>query len=304
MTTGSSSFRRAGWALVLLSAIWGYNWVVMKIAVQDASPVTFTALRTFLGALSLFVVLAWRRIPLAPRRLPAVALLGLLQTTIFVGLTVWAVSIGGAGRTAVLVYTMPFWMLMLAWWFLGERIRGSQWIVAALAFAGLLLIVEPWGMEGELPGKLPAVVAGVFWAVSAVVAKKLAIRSSDELLSVTAWQMLLGSVPLVIIAPFISPTPIHWTGSFIAALVYNAVPASALAWLLWLYVLNKLPAGVAGLSMLATPVVGVLAAWVQLGERPSVIEAGGMVLVAAALTLLSARAMRQHQRVAAGLAQE
>jgi drug/metabolite transporter (DMT)-like permease len=304
MKTGKSSYRLAGWALVLLSAIWGYNWAVMKVAVRDASPVTFTALRALLGAIALFVVLAWRRIPLAPTRLPAVALLGVLQTTAFVGLTVWAVAIGGAGRTAVLVYTMPFWMLAFAWWFLGERIRGSQWVVVALALAGLVLIVEPWGMRGELPGKLLAVAAGITWAASAVVAKKLAIRSNNELLSVTAWQMLLGSVPLVIIAPIVSATPIHWTGSFIAALAYNAVPANALAWLLWLYVLNKLPAGVAGLSMLATPVVGVLAAWIQLGERPSAMEAGGMALVAAALALLSARAMRQHRRVAAAMAQE
>lgn len=282
-----STHRRAWWALALLSGIWGYNWVVMKLAVRDASPVAFSGLRSFLGALSLFAVLAWRRVPLAPGRLPQVAVLGLLQTTAFAGLTVWAVTLGGAGRTAVLVYTMPFWTLAFAWWFLGERIRGAQWLVVALALVGLVLLVEPWGMQGELPGKLLAVGAGVVWALSSVVAKRLAIRTGDELLSVTAWQLLLGSVPLLAVAPLVSARPIHWTPGFMVALAYNAVPANALAWLLWLYILSKLPAGLASLSMLATPVVGVFSAWVQLGERPNLGEALGMTSVALALVLLT-----------------
>ena len=266
--------------MLLLSVIWGYNWVVMKVALRDVGAFDFAALRTALGALSLFVVLAWRRAPLAPR------------------------NIGGAGRTAVLVYTMPFWVLVLAWPILGERIRGLQWLAVALAFAGLMSILEPWQLRGELLSKVLAVVAGVAWAASVIVAKKLHIRGGEELLSLTAWQMLLGAVPLVIAALFVPSAPIHWTGSFIAALLYNVIPANALAWLLWLYVLNKLSAGLASLGMLVTPVLGVLAAWVQLGERPGALEALGMLLVGIALALFSYHSVRQHRRVNAAMAQE
>jgi drug/metabolite transporter (DMT)-like permease len=116
--------------------------------------------------------------------------------------------------------------------------------------------------------------------------------------------MLLGAVPLVAAALFVPSAPIHWTGSFIAALLYNVIPANALAWLLWLYVLNKLPAGLASLGMLVTPVLGVLAAWVQLGERPGALEALGMLLVGIALALFSYYFVRQHRRVNAAMAQE
>jgi len=304
MEKSSPSLRRAWWALLLLSVIWGYNWVVMKVALRDAGTFDFAALRTALGALSLFVVLAWRRAPLAPRNVRGAALLGLLQTSAFIGLTVWAVDVGGAGRTAVLVYTMPFWVLVLAWPILGERIRGLQWLAVALAFAGLMSILEPWQLHGELLSKVLAVVAGIAWAASVIVAKKLHIRGGAELLSLTAWQMLLGAVPLVVAALLVPSAPIHWTGSFIAALLYNIIPANAVAWLLWLYVLNRLSAGLASLGMLATPVLGVLAAWAQLGERPGALEALGMLLIGVALALFSYHSVQQHRRVNAAMAQE
>ena len=67
-------------ALFLLTLIWGYNWVVMKTAVQFASPFQFAALRTFLGALMLFLVLILTKRPLALKEFPTMLALGLLQT--------------------------------------------------------------------------------------------------------------------------------------------------------------------------------------------------------------------------------
>ncbi len=298
------SSRRAWWALLLLSVIWGYNWVVMKVALRDAGVFDFAALRTALGALCLFAVLFWRRAPLAPKNIPGVALLGLLQTSAFIGLSVWAVDLGGAGRTAVLVYTMPFWVLVFAWPLLGERIRGWQWLAVALAFGGLVSIIEPWRLHGELLSKVLAVTAGMAWAASVIVAKKMRIRDPETLLSVTAWQMLFGAIPLVLLALSVPGRPIHWTASFIVALIYNVIPANALAWLLWLYVLNRLSAGLASIGTLATPVLGVIAARLQLGENPDALETAGMMLIGIALALFSYHSAQQQRRVSATMAQE
>ncbi len=292
-------------ALILLSVIWGYNYVVMKIALRDAGALDFAALRSILGALALFPVLAWRQRTLAPPPgLRGIALFGLLQTTAFLLLIIGAVSLSGAGKTAVLVYTMPFWVLAIAWLLLGERIARRQWPVIALAFAGLALIVAPWQRSGGLAGEGLAVAGGIVWAASVILAKKLHFTRPERLLSVTAWQMLLGSLPLVAAALLIPGPPIQWTGSFLAALAYNVILGNAVAWLLWLYVLAHLPAGVAGLGMLATPVVGVLSAWLQLGERPSPTEAAGMVLVGLALALLSRDNARRRVRISPEMAQE
>lgn len=95
-------------ALSLLALVWGYNWVVMKVGMRYAEPFTFAALRTFLGAVFTFLLSPLLRKPVRPQALGLTALFGLLQTGGFVGLAVWAVDHGGAGKASILAYTMPF----------------------------------------------------------------------------------------------------------------------------------------------------------------------------------------------------
>jgi drug/metabolite transporter (DMT)-like permease len=78
--------------------------------------------------------------------------------------------------------------------------------------------------------------------------------------------------------------------------VFNAVFATGLAWLLWLFILNNLSAGMAGLSALGIPMIGVLAGWIELGERPSTAEFAGMLLIGGALALTSAWTAWQARR--------
>ena len=71
------------------------------------------------------------RRPFWPSSWKAIAITGLVQTTINFGSTTMALAEGGAGRTSVLVFTMPFWTLLIAWPVLGERVRGLQWVASA-----------------------------------------------------------------------------------------------------------------------------------------------------------------------------
>ena len=284
-------------ALALLALIWGYNWVVMKIGLEYAQPFTFSALRTLLGALSLFALLIVMRRPLRPPALGHTIVIGLLQTTGFVGLLMWALESGGAGKTSVLTYTMPFWLLLLAWAFLGERLRGVQWLAVALALVGLVLVLQPWNLHGAFSSAL-AVAAGFCLAASAIVVKKLQRRQEFDVLSLTTWQMLFGSLPLVFIAALTWQSGPEWTTAFVWALVYNVILANALAWFLWLLALRHLSAGAAGIATLATPVLGVTAAWIQLGERPSAGEAAGMACIIGALVIVTVRGLLAGRREA------
>ena len=119
-------------ALFLLTLIWGYNWVVMKLAVQAAGAFQFAAIRTFFGAIVLFIVLYLSKRSLALKEFPTMLALGFLQTCGFTGLLIWALVTGGAGKTAVLSYTMPFWVMLLAWPMLGEKVQGWQWLAVFL----------------------------------------------------------------------------------------------------------------------------------------------------------------------------
>ena len=289
---------------VLLSLIWGYNWVVMKKVMAYADPFDFSAVRTLFGALALFAVLVLRRKPLKPVALGQTLLLGLLQTTAFTALIQWALVSGGAGKTAVLVYAMPFWLLPMAWVFLGERVRGLQWLAVALALVGLVFILDPWKAQGDLFSTSLALLASVSWAASAVLVKRIRARFDVDLLSLTAWQMLLGAVVLCGVAWLLPSEPPQLTTYFVVALAYNALLATGLAWLIWLVILDRLPAGLAGLASLAVPAVGVLSGWIELGERPSGPESFGMLCIAFALVLISAIALRgrelQARAVSAG----
>lgn len=282
-------------ALILLALIWGYSWVVMKIALDYTEPFLFSAMRTFFGAVSLFIVLPLMRRPLKPKAIGPTALLGLLQTTGFVGLMTWALEGGGAGKTSILTYTMPFWLLLMAWVVLGERLRGFQWVAVGLALCGLVLILAPWRLQGKVSDFL-AVGGAVSWAASAVYAKVLRKNHEVDLLSLTAWQMLLGSIPLIAIAIATWEGRPEWTGAFIVALVYVTILGNAVAWILWLYILDSFRAGTAGLATLLTPVIGISSAWIQLGERPGVIEGLGMVGVVGALLLVAIRELVTGRR--------
>jgi drug/metabolite transporter (DMT)-like permease len=275
-------------AFGLMALLWGYNWVVMKIAMQFSGPLDFAAWRGGLGVLLLFCVLLALRVPLRPRHVAMTIWLGLFQTTGFVGLISWSLTTGAAGKSAVLAYTMPFWVILFGWPFLAERLRGWQWVAVGLALVGLVLVLEVWDSSASVTSSVLALAAGASWGVSVILFKRIPVNTRDELLSLTAWQMLYGCIPLIAAAWLVPERPIEWSGAFIAALSFNAVGGMAIATLLWLYILYTLPATISSLSSLIVPIVGVLAAWIQLGEQPSLAEGAGMLLILAGLGLLIA----------------
>ena len=195
-------------ALGLLSLIWGYNWVVMKIGLQNCPPLLFASLRVLGGAMILLPLLRMFGRPLASPPLSYVVPLGLFQSTGFVGCTLWALESGAAGKTAILVYMMPLWLLLMAWPILGERIQGWQWPAMGFALLGLFLILGPGSNTASLHGTLLAILSGIFWAISAVWQKKMAPTGVD-LLTVTSWQIVFGGLGLLILAIVRDPLTIH-----------------------------------------------------------------------------------------------
>ena len=199
---------------------------------------------------------------------------------------------------------MPFWTLLLAWIFLGERIQGRQWIAVALALAGQVLILAPWKFQGNLLSSMLAVAAGIIWAVSSILIKRYGKNHTLDAFSMSAWQLAIGALPLIAVAWAVPSPPIQWTWQLIACLLFSGLGATALCWVIWMYILEVLPAGTASLGTLAIPAIAVIGAALQLGEYPAPHEIQGMLLVAAALALLSFLGVRQHRRDDPVLGQE
>jgi drug/metabolite transporter (DMT)-like permease len=285
------SSKRSRWwpvvALAVLSLIWGYTWVLAKQGLSYAPPLAFVAERCLGGALSLFLVLKLLGRPLrlvAPGKTLAI---GLAQGAAFTGFQTWALVEGGAGKTSVLIFTMPIWTLLMAWPILGERIRGQQWLAAASTLAGLVLIIAPWDMHTSLFSKFLGVMAAISWAIGTILIKRLRAQQAVDLLSLTAWQMLLGALPLAGLALVVPEHPTNWSVPYLAILAFMSVMSTALGWWLWILILDRVPAWEASLSILGIPVVAILSSRLLLGEAFKVTEVAGMLLIGSGLALLS-----------------
>jgi drug/metabolite transporter (DMT)-like permease len=279
----TTSRRSAVIALVVLSLIWGINWSVMKSVLHYVGPMTFSAYRYCAATIILFVVLIIRRESLAPTPFWPTLSIGLMQTAGFQALVQWSLIGGGAGKMALIAYTMPFWVIPLAWILLGEKPASRQWLFIALAACGLVLIFEPWRVQPALFSALVALAGGFCWAMGTVLSKKQFQTTGVSLLRLTTWQMAFGSVILLILAQVIPERATEFNAAFLAAFAYNALLSTSLAWVLWLFVVKRLPANIAGLGSLIAPLVGVLCAWLLLGEVPDTAEFAGIAMIAIAL---------------------
>lgn len=279
--------RGASLALVVLILVWAYSWIVMKQVMQYAGPFEFSALRYLGGAIVLFALLVVRRESLKPTPLKLTLAVGLCQTTAYQALAQSALVSGGAGHISLLAYTMPFWAILLAWPLLSERPGRRQCIGVALAAGGLVCVMEPWQGFGNLSSALLAMGGGIGWGLGTVLSKRMFQLYSPSPLAFTAWQMLLGSLALCVIAVLVPSPPIEWSPQFMLGLFYSVTLASSLAWLIWALVVQRLPTAVASLSSLGVPVVTVLMAWLLLSERPDGMEVVGIVLIGSGLIIVS-----------------
>jgi drug/metabolite transporter (DMT)-like permease len=295
--------RRAAYlALIALTMIWGFNWIVMKQALVHADPLVFNVERTWVAVAVLFGALVFRRGRLLPEDWVAAVVTGFFQTTINFLSTTMALAGGGAGRTSVLVFTMPFWTLVIAWPVLHERVRGLQWVAIGAAFAGLVLVVDPWSWQDAFAPRLWAVLSGFGWAAGTVATKYFQKRRQLDMLNFTAWQMLLGVLPLTLLALGLDFPPTRWTLAQAALTAYVGAVSTAFGFLLWIAILRFLPAGTASLNMFAIPVIALVSSAIVFGERLSAGEWAGIALIGAALALVTAIALRSSRRDATALA--
>lgn len=281
-------------AMAFVSLVWGYSWILNKLALAELAPFTFSAWRMFIAAGSLLLAMALTGRTLRPRRWPELLRLGLIQTSAFVGLSMWALVEGSVGRTSILVFTMPFWTVAFAWPLLGERIRDWQWLALGLALVGLVLLIRPWDPQGSVFSKLLAVASGMAWALGSVEVKRMQRKAPMDLLGLTTWQMLFGAFPLLAMS-FLrgEPAPV-WNTRIVVILLLLAIVSTALCWFLWLYVLRRLSTSVASMSTLTIPVVAILSAHLQLGEQTAPTEVAGMICIGLALLGLTASGWRRR----------
>lgn len=284
----SSQTDRGALALMAVTVtLWGFSWIVMKHLTTDIGPFDLVMVRYAIAFLALLPIVVLKRESLAfPPFWPMVGI-AVFQTAAFQCLCQLALVSGGAGHVVTLAYTMPFWVVVFVWLILGDRPSRRHVLAFLLAGVGLLGIIAPWEGLGSMTASLLALGGGMSWGLGTVIAKILFQRHAPKVLSVAMWQMFLGAVltwPVTLIFP---QQAINWQAELLWGLAYMGVIASAMGWLLWLSVVQRVSATVAGMSSLGVPVLTVILAWAILAERPTLLEFGGIVFILLGLVIMN-----------------
>jgi drug/metabolite transporter (DMT)-like permease len=265
----------------------------MKIALTYATPLEFSALRCVIAAVTLFAAAFALRAPMRPPVLGTTIVIGVAQVGGFSLFTALALEAGGVGRSSILAYSFPLWVALLAGPILKERPHGFQVAAFPIALAGFAFILYPYQVASSLISAACAVAAGISWALGSVLFKWVAARTTFNTLGMTAWQGFFGSLVLCIGAVAGPHPPIHPDARFAFALFFASVVSNGLGWFLWTYALSGLSASVASFGILLSPIVGAVAAAIQLHERDPLPQLLGFGLLLAALVVFSLQGVRE-----------
>ncbi len=291
----SLSPARQAWLMLVVIAPMAACYPAIKAGLEFAPSLRFAGLRTLVGGLALLIVLVIRRKPLWPEARLArwILPLGLVATTFTFGAMFASPAYTGAGIGSVLGNTQPLVIIVLAALFLGEKIGLSKALALLLGLAGVTLLALP-ALRGQighnLLGAILALGSSASAAVASVTVKRL--RPGDDLMSLTAWQLVAGSVVLLGLSAVFEPRgTIAWTGGFVGLLLFLALAGTALSTWLWFWLLQRTEAGRLSLYLFLVPVFGLLIAMGGFGERLNVLQGGGvtLILLAVALSVFTGR---------------
>jgi drug/metabolite transporter (DMT)-like permease len=282
--------------LVALTLMWGVNWPMMKLSLQQMTPLMFRASTMLLGAAWLFVYVARRGERMWPTRTEwaTIAALGLPNVLGWHTLSIFGVQALASGRAAILGFTMPIFTVLIGALFFGERItpRVRLAVLAAGAAIGLLLWHELQRLSGRPAGVAWMLGAAVCWAWGTLLFRRARLTLSAMV--VTVWMLLLGSAVLWVLALALEPLPAvsSFTAPMWLSLAYGVLINYGVAQLIWFGLARDLPPATSAMSVMAIPLVGTLSAALIVGEVPHWQDwvAVGFVMLAIAAVLWPARA--------------
>jgi drug/metabolite transporter (DMT)-like permease len=201
-------------------------------------------------------------------------------------LVAYGVSLMDSGRASILGFTMPVWGVLLGRWFFGEELTPRRFAGLALGAIGMIFLL---GGELSAAGRSPVgsalmLAAAALWAVGVVLIKRWQQLGMSATVF-TAWQLLLGGIPVFLAVPFESGqfSLLRLSTAPLLALIYNVAIAFIFCYWAWTRVVTTLPVLVSSLSTLIVPVVGVFSSMLVLGERPAWTDFTALALVIAAV---------------------
>ena len=284
----------AGSLMVLLCAVWGCSHVVTKLAAPDVSLLMQAALRSSLATVLLFLWTRVRRVPLFDG--DGTLWPGIVAGLLFAGefLFIFAgLAHTTASRMVVFVYLSPILTAVGIHVFVpGERLNGVQWLGVLLAFAGIgTAFGEGFAAaSSSLLGDAFGVLAAVFWAATTVWIRATRLtRTGAE--KVLFYQLAVSAGVLLVASPLAGePGVVRWSTTAIAALVFQGGVVAFATYLAWFWLLTRYRAANLSVFGFLTPLFGVAAGVIVLGDPLTPAFLAAIALVGAGIALVMRKA--------------
>lgn len=272
-----------GSLILFITLLWGYAWVLMKESLQYMGPFTFSSFRFGVGAITLLLVAWILKLGLPPKKYwKHIVIVGILQTAIVFLLVMYALRFVDAGKSSVLLYSMPMWSSLLAVKFLNEKLSLAKSIGLFIGMLGLLTILgwDIWiGQSPEMIiGEILIILAAVSWAVANTY-YRLKLENLSQI-QVSAFQMFFGALAIMMVTLFMEHhEPLLVNSKSVYYILFTGVFASALCFTLWFLILSLVDMVTATISTLLVPMFGLLFSSFLLGEKMTFGILGGLGMI-------------------------
>ena len=287
--------------LLMMALIWGVNFPLIKVSLNQIPPLAFNALRFPLAAFTVLLILRARGGLSWPQRTdwPRVIALGIVGNVVYQGFFIFGVDATLAGNASILLATTPVWTLALSTLRGHEKPGPGVWVGILLTLSGMSLVVFGGELavgvgDSTLKGDLLMVGAAITWSVYTVGSRGMVQKYGS--IPVTAWTLWVGTIGLVALgsrsvltSPVNQASGLAWFG-----VAYAGILAIGLAYVLWYRGVQRIGnARTAAYSNL-TPVVALAVGWIWLGETPRSLQIAGAVVVLLGLSI--ARMGRERRK--------
>ncbi|MDN5005025.1 DMT family transporter [Bradyrhizobium sp. GCM10027634] len=297
----SLSPRTAVVLFLIVVLAWGVNWSVTKQLVQFLPPLWTAAIRSWIALAGLFAILGLSKNLVIPERrdIPVVLSVALLHMTLFSVLVATGVRFLPASKAIVLGYTTPLWVAIAAPLLGKDRLTAPKLAGALLGLVGLAVILNPtsidWTNVNVVVGAGMVILAAISWAANIIYIR--AHRWIASPLQLLIWQVLVATIVLTGSALIADGLPhAKWSWRLALLFLYSGLIGTALAYWAMSMVNKSISALTTSLGTTGTPLVGIAAAAVLLGEPidKSLVIAAGLIVTGIGLATLGDRLVRRQ----------
>jgi len=277
------SKQKAYLALFVVCIVWGVSWVGTKAAVKYMPPIQMVGIRQIIAGLAyvLFFVMRGKSLPKGKEWYPII-LLSALNFMISNGLATWGVKLTTAGLSSILGAVFPLWLVLILTLRGSSKIPPLAWLGILLGFGGICIIFYDHLAELFHPGFQLGVILGLMaalaWAFGTVYTKEFAL-SFNPYHSI-GWQMLISGIVLTLIAQVSGNViPLNEVKLYTwGAIAFLVIISSIIAFVAYLYALQKLPTGLVSIYAYINPIVAVVTGSILLNERMTLVMMAGAII--------------------------